>query len=265
MTVTLYLREGMKWSDGKPFVADDFLFYWNDIGLNEELFPTPPSQMRFAGKAGTISKVSDTSVQISWDVPAVMFVEFMARWRPANYAHSEFLRAFHPAYTKMETIEASMKENGFETWTDQFKQIYNPEQSPKTPVIGPWKLENEKTDQVLVLNRNPYYWKVDTAGNQLPYIDAIHSQGAPTGEAELLKILAGESDLQAPGTWGRHRQPGGGQRAHHSGRLSSHPVLVAGRRAGADPVQLRAPGSGDEGAAERQAVPHRALARDRPR
>ena len=202
MTITLHLREGMKWSDGKPFVADDFLFYWNDIGLNEELFPTPPSQMRFAGEAGTISKVSDTSVQISWDVPAVMFVEFMARWRPANYAHSEFLKQFHPAYTKMETVEASMKENGFETWVDQFKQIYNPEQSPKTPVIGPWKLENEKTDQILVLNRNPYYWKIDTAGNQLPYIDAIHSQGVPSGEAELLKILAGESDLQAPGLWG---------------------------------------------------------------
>ena len=202
MTITLHLREGMKWSDGKPFVADDFLFYWNDIGLNEELFPTPPSQMRFAGEAGTISKVSDTAVQISWDVQAGMFVEFMARWRPANYAHSEFLKAFHPGHTSMDKVEAAVKEAGFETWTDHFKEIYNPQHSPKTPVIGPWKLENEKTDQVLVMNRNPYYWKIDTAGNQLPYIDAIHSQGVPPGEAELLKILAGESDLQAPGPWG---------------------------------------------------------------
>ncbi len=90
----------------------------------------------------------------------------------------------------MEKIEAAMKENGFETWTDQFKEIYNPESGPETPVIGPWKLENEKTDQVLVMSRNPYYWKIDTAGNQLPYIDSIRSIGVPTDEAVLEGILA---------------------------------------------------------------------------
>ena len=201
-SITLRLREGMRWSDGKPFVADDFLFYWNDIGLNQELNPSPPSQMRFGGAAGAMTRISDTAVRIDWDAPAGLFVEFMARWRPANYAHAEYLRQFHPAHASMESIEASMKEGGFETWVDQFTTIYNPQNSPTVPVIGPWQVEGMPTDQVITMSRNPYYWKVDTAGNQLPYIDSIQSTGVPPGEAELLKILAGESDLQAPGQWG---------------------------------------------------------------
>jgi peptide/nickel transport system substrate-binding protein len=202
-SITLFLRDGMHWSDGKPFVADDFMFYWDDIGRNAELFPTAPSNMLFGGEPGTISKISDSAVQISWNVPAGMFVEFMARWRPANYAHTDYLKQFHPAYTSMETIEASMKKDGYETWTDQFLKKYHPQHNPELPVIGPWKLDNYPTDQVLMMSRNPYYWKVDTAGNQLPYIDSIESALMPDAEAMLLKVLAGESDLQAPpGDWG---------------------------------------------------------------
>ena len=200
-TVTMQLREGMRWSDGTDFTAADILFHWNHIVLNKELFPSTVPGVVVGGESGRMKKVSDTIVQISWDEPAVELIEVMAQGLFPDYAQMAFLMPFHPAYTDLHIIEASMREHGFETWADQFKMIYDPEQNAKAPVIGPWKLEEWDGTQVLTLVRNPYYWKVDTEGNQLPYIDYIQSNPVPHGVGELIGVLLGETDFQGMGQW----------------------------------------------------------------
>jgi ABC-type transport system substrate-binding protein len=49
-TTTLLLRRGMRWSDGQPFTADDFVFWYEDVYQNKDLVPTPLSVMTIGGK-----------------------------------------------------------------------------------------------------------------------------------------------------------------------------------------------------------------------
>ena len=61
-TTTIFLRRGMKWSDGHPFTADDFLFWYEDMYKNKELIPTPSLFLSINGKPGEVEKVDTYTV-----------------------------------------------------------------------------------------------------------------------------------------------------------------------------------------------------------
>ena len=206
-TFTMYLRQRMKWSDGAPFVADDLIFYWNDILLNDQLSPITQAGVAFSGNVGEIEKLGDAAVQIRWEAPGLAFVEMMARWQSPNYASAAYLRQFHPIHTDIAIVEREMRQRGFSTWSDQFKALSDPADNPDTPVVGPWQLERIDSSGVRIFSRNPYYWKVDTSGNQLPYIDVIESRDVQPGWNGLLSVLSGESDFMGLGDWSRAADP----------------------------------------------------------
>src|SRR6266571_3217791 len=62
-TTTIFLRRGMKWSDGQPFTADDFVFWFEDLYQNKDLVPTPLSVMSINGKPIAVRKADATTVQ----------------------------------------------------------------------------------------------------------------------------------------------------------------------------------------------------------
>ncbi len=208
---TLYLRKGMRWSDGVPFTADDILFYFEDVALNKDLYPTTPSRFVIGGEPGMIRKIDEYTVEVSFKESFGLFIENLARWRPDCYLPKHYLKQFHPKYTPMDEIEGEMKKEGYDTWANLFMAKVGDYGwfwgIPERPVLGPFVAQNEVTESVHILTRNPYFFQVDTEGNQLPYIDKIERYLVKDMEAQILKVIAGEIDFMTSILWGLKNHP----------------------------------------------------------
>lgn len=197
--ITFWLREGHKWSDGAPFTVDDILFWWRDHMLNEELFPTVPSQWVFGGEPLEMEKIDDYTFEIRLAAPvADSLLTWLAKtwiqpWKPKH-----FLEEHHVRYNP--DIRETAKEEGFEDWASYYFANCFGNWQDSVHQYGLPKLEShilvEETTEYKTFVANPYYFKVDTAGNQLPYLDEIYQSYGdyPTFEQ---KIINGEIDYKA--------------------------------------------------------------------
>ncbi|MBK8021207.1 MAG: hypothetical protein IPK19_07160 [Chloroflexi bacterium] len=199
-TFTVHLREGMKWSDGAPFNADNFEFWWTKVVQNSTLTATPPSELRIQGELATFTKVDEWTVQFSFtathaNLPGLLahfFGGSMLRWLPSHY-----LQQFHVDTADAATLEQAVKDGGFETWDQLINNkstiTYGmPLLNVDMPTILPYKLATPLANNIMVADRNPYYWKVDTEGHQLPYINQIILTNYESGEVRDAAIAAGE-------------------------------------------------------------------------
>ncbi|GAB4530713.1 MAG: ABC transporter substrate-binding protein [Anaerolineae bacterium] len=205
---TVRLRPGAKWSDGQPFTADDIMFWYNDILLNEELVPSVPVWMQNKdGSVATVEKLDDYTVKWTYKQPNTAFLLDLANKDGADksilnlaFAPAHYLKQFHPKYADQAELDAKVKAAGFETWTELFSVEAMPHLSGKRPSMAAWVPDGTTvSDQVFVIKRNPYYIGVDPAGNQLPYVDEVRFTFYADKEALNLAAVAGEIDMQ-----GRH-------------------------------------------------------------
>jgi peptide/nickel transport system substrate-binding protein len=207
---TFYMREGLKWSDGQPVTTEDVAFAVEDVLFNEELSPSGvPNWLRSEGKAtGTPMKfevIDEYTFKISFDKPYGGFLLSMAieGWRGYTdlLKPKHYLKDYHKKYnTDNEDLEAKIAEAGFQPgeWVNLFtlKDILNNEvmnpQAIGFPTLSPWIIT--KSGDIIVMERNPYYYKIDSAGNQLPYIDYLESTLVQDLEMVNMKLVSGELD-----------------------------------------------------------------------
>jgi peptide/nickel transport system substrate-binding protein len=196
------LRPGTKWSDGQPFTADDIMFWYEDVLLNKDLTPSVPAWLRSNGKPVKVEKLGEYEVAFVFDSPNGLFLANMATVRGSEILASaprHYLKKFHAKYNP-----DGVKDLAAAVGAADWKQLFSSKVSfpsrwrdIERPVLDGWKLTVPYvgTTQV-VAERNPYYFKVDTAGNQLPYIDRVTYDIIAEDQAAVLKAISGEIDMQ---------------------------------------------------------------------
>src|SRR3989442_41138 len=208
-TLVLHLRRGMKWSDGRPFTADDFVFWFEDVYRNKDLVPTPSATMAINGKQGVVEKVDTYTVKFKFPDPYYMLPDVLAgstdlggqAWRGTlglgGDAPPPYFKQVHPKKLAPAALDRKVTDPKFDSWVRMFFSKSDWALNPDLPVLTPWKTVTPSNTSTWTLERNPYSVFVDTEGNQLPYIDRVVLTLAENLEVINLRAIAGEYDFQA--------------------------------------------------------------------
>jgi peptide/nickel transport system substrate-binding protein len=199
---TLTLREAHRWSDGAPFTAEDFRFYFEDIANNTEISPAGPENIFFVeGKLASFEVLDAHRVRYAWDKPNPLFLPALAQARPVFiYAPAHYLKEFHARYALGNRLAGLAAKAKLRSWAALFTRVNDPydNSNPDMPTLNSWKVITRAPANRFVFERNPYFHRVDPEGQQLPYVDRLFFDLA---NAMLFapKASAGDVDLQARG------------------------------------------------------------------
>ena len=167
---TIHLRPGIKWSDGHPLTADDFMFRLKHVWQDPDISPVVYRLVQGC----EFVKIDDYTFQYVFPQPNPMFANFFAQYGSHFVDPMHFFKNYHGAFRDKDELDAMVKEEGFVTWMAMYGALrgWGNEDAVKVPTLRAYRVI-ERTPTKMRLERNPYYHKVDPAGNQLPYIDRI--------------------------------------------------------------------------------------------
>lgn len=218
---TFRLRQGLRWSDGEPFTAEDIRFWFEDVLLDPELTDEPPRWMPVERDAVRLEVLDPLTVRFVFAQPNSLFLGALAAGQNLGTATDyprHALARYHKRYNR-QGIDAEVAAAGLKDWTALFhlkahsrRSLSDPasllrrpagdlsvvQTAEPIPTLDPWVLDRREPGDPprYVAVRNPYYWKVDPAGHQLPYIDRVEI--LETSQGRLMDLLrAGRIGLQA--------------------------------------------------------------------
>ncbi|MGI6166406.1 MAG: ABC transporter substrate-binding protein [Limnochordia bacterium] len=201
-TYTFHLKQGVKWSDGAPFTAEDIVFALTDVFGNEELYPDYPKWLRAGEEPPKCQALDDYTVRIEFSNPYGTFLMKLAdtsSWSGGlDGFPKHYLKQFLPKYAGRAEVDTLAKQSGMATWAQLWTLKTHRTMNPDLPTLRPWVVVTEPGEIRTIFERNPYYWKVDPNGNQLPYIDRMVYEEVGDPEMISMKAIMGEIDCQ---TW----------------------------------------------------------------
>jgi len=190
-TWTIKMRQGLKWSDGKPWSVDDIMFWWEDEVQTPDLKEDPPDEARSGkGTLFTMTKVDDNTLHRKYDAPTPLTIDRLAMWvnrgiGPRWMDPKHYMQQFHPKYNT--SVDKTK-------WVDNFILMREFAKNPDCPTMTGWMLTQYNKGQSSIWSRNPYYWCVDKDGNQLPYLDGITQTNIQDPQVMRLRINNGQVD-----------------------------------------------------------------------
>jgi peptide/nickel transport system substrate-binding protein len=182
-TLIFHLRRGLRWSDGIPFTADDVLFTFNDLILNEDVTTRARDVLRLPdGSFPRIEKLDEHTVRVTLSMVFRPILSALAQKILPRHKLAHLVHKLNP-----------------EVETGAFNAALGLDTDPRDIVgMGPYVLDSYVPDQYVVLRRNPYYYVYDSNGVQLPYYDQRVMIIVQSHDVALLKFLNGELDAFAP-------------------------------------------------------------------
>ncbi len=197
---TLHLRPGHRWSDGHPFTAEDFRYFWEDVATDPDISPYgPPQALLVDGKLPIFEVIDALTVRFTWHKANPFFLPALAGASPLFiYRPAHYMKSFHARYADPKQLAKKTKAARKQTWRALHfghDRLYRFDQ-PALPTLQPWINTTKPPSERFVFKRNPYYHRVDSQGQQLPYVDEVIMTIAGS-KLIAAKTGSGESDLQA--------------------------------------------------------------------
>ena len=192
---SIRLRKGLRWSDGEPLTSDDFVFNFNHLWLDKEYSPITSRLIQ----GGRIVREDDYNFRYVFDEPNPLFVNLIGQYGNFMVDPEHYFRQFHPAYADREELAERTRREGFISWMAWVRALKGSriEQSAEVPTLRAFRVVS-RTLQMMRLERNPYYFKIDPAGNQLPYIDRVDAEIVlDNAELSTAKASTGQLDFSA--------------------------------------------------------------------
>lgn len=195
---TFYLRKGMKWSDGEPFTAADFDYQVNHVWRNKALVQVIPSNFITGNDPCELVVIDDYTIKFVFKSPNGLFMLNLANMNDfMPFAPAHYLKQFDPEFN--ENADALAQKLGYADAVEYYPNKLGNEwrQNANLPTVNAWiwGIAPDGTNIKAESVRNPYYWKVDVEGRQLPYIDKINYELVSDTEVAVMRAASGEIDF----------------------------------------------------------------------
>ena len=201
---TVRLRKGMRWSDGAPYTTADIKFWYDTVLTDKRIALVGQDHWKSEGKPAALEIVDAQTFRVTFAKPNGLF-PLQVAWAnndQTTRCPKHYLQQFHIDYNPQANDLA--RQRGFDNWIASFQSAAGFQDdnaffqnSSKKPCLNAWMFTiapGESTERALAV-RNPYYWKLDTEGNQLPYFERIAYQLVADPQVLLLKCMQGEIDM----------------------------------------------------------------------